>query len=141
MRPLQMPCAQSKAASRPKRPCSRPGCPRLVEPPERYCQEHKAWAEQRRAEAQRLYDQQERDPRIVEFYNSREWKALRRRALERDAYLCQPCLREKRITRADTVHHIVPVTVDWSRRLDLSNLEAICRRCHARIHGDMGKAG
>lgn len=118
----------------PPRPCLRPGCPNLVRPPERYCPQHLAWAQQRAAEAQRHYDEQERDPRIVEFYHSAAWQALRLRALERDAYLCQPCLRERRITRADTVHHIVPVKQAWERRLDLSNVESVCRDCHARLH-------
>lgn len=125
---------------RPLRPCARPGCPRLVRPPDRYCREHVAWAKQRAAAAQRHYDEHERDPRIVEFYHSPAWQALRLRAMERDAYLCQRCLRERRITRADTVHHIVPVEQDWSRRLDLSNVESVCRDCHARLRsGDHGQ--
>lgn len=120
---------------RPLKPCARPGCPRLVRPPERYCPEHKAWAEQRRADVQREYDDRQRDPRVVEFYHSPAWEALRQQVLARDAYLCQQCLREHRITPADTVHHIVSIKQDWSRRLDPSNLEAICRACHNRLHG------
>ncbi|HHV61139.1 MAG TPA: AAA family ATPase [Firmicutes bacterium] len=121
--------------NRPLRPCARVGCPTLVQPPERYCPEHAKEEATRKAEWQRRYDQQARDSRVVEFYHSQAWLALRRRALERDAYLCQPCLREHRITPADTVHHIVPIEQDWDRRLDLSNLEAICRACHNRLHG------
>lgn len=120
--------------ARPQRPCARPGCPQLVTPPQRYCEAHVKLAKQQEAERERLYDRQQRDQRIVKFYHSLEWQALRLRALERDAYLCQPCLREKRITRADTVHHIVPIKQDFSRRLDPSNVESVCRACHNRLH-------
>jgi len=106
-----------------------------VTPPERYCPEHKAKSQARYAGSQRLYDQRERDPEVVAFYKSKAWEALRIRILERDAWLCQPCLRAKRITRADTVHHIVPVKEAWDRRLDPTNVESICRACHNRIHG------
>lgn len=120
--------------ARPQRPCARPGCPQLVTPPQRYCEAHAKAAAHQEAERERLYDRQQRDPRVVEFYHSAAWRALRERALVRDAYLCQPCLRERRIARADTVHHIVPIEQDWSRRLDLRNLESVCRACHNRLH-------
>lgn len=118
---------------RPLRPCAHVGCSALVQPPERYCKKHAAEAKAREAECQRLYDEQ-RELKLVEFYHSKAWEALRQQVLARDAYLCQPCLREKRITKADTVHHIIPVREDWSRRLDPNNLEAVCRECHSRLH-------
>lgn len=31
---------------------------------------------------------------------------------------------------ADVVHHIIPVTVDWSLRLDYSNCQPLCHDCH-----------
>lgn len=123
-----------KVLERPLRPCAKVGCPVLVRPPERYCIKHAGEVNAREAERQRFYDEQNRDPKLVEFYHSQAWKALRQQVLARDAYLCQPCLREKRITRADTVHHIVPVREDWSRRLDPTNLEAVCRECHSKLH-------
>lgn len=69
-----------------------------------------------------------------EFYHSREWRAVRLQVLERDGYLCQPCKRAGRITPAKTVDHIELLRTNWSRRLDLDNLETICRQCHNAKH-------
>lgn len=74
------------------------------------------------------------------FYHSREWQAVRRQVLERDGYLCQVCKRAGRVTPADTVHHITPVRVDYSKRLDPANLEAICRACHNAEHTERAKS-
>lgn len=74
------------------------------------------------------------------FYHSREWQAVRLQVLDRDHYLCQVCKRAGRITPAATVHHIVPVRVDWSKRLDPANLETICRACHNAEHTERAKS-
>jgi len=125
-------------AQRPLRPCARPGCPNLTTG--YYCPIHQQQAEQRRqqqrAESQRRYDESKRDRRAREFYVSPAWLAMRERILVRDHGLCQLCLREGRITPADTVHHIVELREDWSRRLDPDNLVAICAACHNRVHGN-----
>lgn len=68
------------------------------------------------------------------FYHSGEWRAVRQRVLERDHYLCQVCKRAGHITPATTVHHITPVRVDYSKRLDPDNLETICKACHNAEH-------
>jgi len=120
---------------RPLRPCAAPMCPNLTR--EKYCEQHAYKAKQEEAERQRFYDEHIRDKRTTEFYHSQEWLAIRQRALVRDNYLCQHCLKEKRIRQADTVHHIVPVKVDWSKRLDLSNLVSLCHECHAKAHNSV----
>lgn len=74
------------------------------------------------------------------FYHSPEWKAVRLEVLERDAYQCQTCKRAGRLTIATTVHHIVPVRVDPSRKLDPCNLEAICKTCHNKEHTERAKS-
>lgn len=74
------------------------------------------------------------------FYHSLEWQAVRQQVLDRDHYLCQVCKRAGRITPATTVHHIVPVRADYSRRLDPSNLETICKACHNAEHNERGKS-
>lgn len=119
---------------RPLRPCAVPMCPNLTR--EKYCEEHAYKAKQEEAERQRFYDTHVRDKRIVEFYHTREWLTIRQQVLARDYYLCQECLKEKRIRRADTVHHIVPVKENWAKRLDLSNLVSLCHECHNKIHAD-----
>lgn len=74
------------------------------------------------------------------FYHSKEWQAVRRQVLARDSYLCQVCKRAGRITPASTVHHITPVRVDYSKRLDPTNLETICPACHNREHDERAKS-
>ena len=71
----------------------------------------------------------------------------------RDAYmregmgLCESCLRQGRYSRAEIVHHKVHLTPDNiddpKVTLDFSNLERVCRKCHAiehpEIYGDKPK--
>lgn len=68
------------------------------------------------------------------FYGSREWIALRRVALDRDKYICQICLRDNRLRRADTVHHIKPIKDYPELALDLNNLLSVCNICHNKLH-------
>lgn len=64
------------------------------------------------------------------FYQSQAWRRLRLLALQRDNYLCQECLRKKRITRATEVHHVKPIADFPALALDLDNLESLCWDCH-----------
>ena len=109
---------------RPKRPCSYPGCPELTD--ERYCDRH-------RGAGNRYYDRNLRSRRSDAFYKSKAWQAARQARLTRDNHMCRECLREGRITPANTVHHIVEITEDWSKRLDLDNLESLCASCHGKV--------
>ena len=61
------------------------------------------------------------------------WQQLRKRALERDHGLCQPCKKAHRVTEADAVDHIVSKAE--CKRLGqrseyLDNLQSICNDCH-----------
>ena len=69
------------------------------------------------------------------FYNSTQWRKLRQQVLMRDNYLCQHCLAEGVVNDKNLiVHHIVELKDDWSKRLDMENLEAVCFSCHNKIH-------
>lgn len=57
-----------------------------------------------------------------------EWDKLRKRILERDNYLCQPCLAKGRVTAAKAVDHITPKAKGGTDAED--NLRAICGPCH-----------
>ena len=72
--------------------------------------------------------------RIIEFYKSTLWKRAREKALEEQNYECQRCKAKGMYTRADTVHHRIPVRVNPSLALTNSNLEAICKECHYEEH-------
>lgn len=79
-----------------------------------------------------------RDPARVKFYHSAAWKRLRLKKLQATGWLCEECLaefraglrREEDIQIATDVHHVIPIAVDWSRRLDLDNLKADCAAHH-----------
>jgi 5-methylcytosine-specific restriction protein A len=49
--------------------------------------------------------------------------------MKRDQYLCRPCEQRGYVTAACAVDHIVPKSEGGTD--DESNLQAICRDCHA----------
>lgn len=120
---------------RPLRPCNQPGCAAVVRPPAKYCSVHKHIEIEQEQARHRYYDQHLRDKQAEAFYKSKAWVAVRHRALTRDRYLCQECLKHGLITRANTVHHKVELKQDWSKRFRLDNLVSLCPECHNRAHG------
>lgn len=52
--------------------------------------------------------------------------------------MCSVCLDKGKITAVEHVHHIVPIRVDRSRRLDWDNLMSLCEPCHKEIEGKNG---
>lgn len=74
---------------------------------------------------------------IRKFRDSPSWRKKREQIQERDNYLCQVCLRNlyntiNQFTYINTsVHHIVPLVSDWSKRLDDDNLVTLCSMHHS----------
>ena len=64
------------------------------------------------------------------FYQSKAWRRIRLLALQRDHYLCQECLKQKRIKTATEVHHIKPLEEYPELGLELDNLQSLCWDCH-----------
>lgn len=111
--------------SKPKRPCSHPGCPRLTNG--RFCEEHA------KAEAKR-YEQYDRDPETRRRYG-RVWKRIR------DAYVqqhpvCELCQQDGRLVPTEEVHHKTPLAEGGTHARE--NLIALCKACHAKIHAERG---
>jgi 5-methylcytosine-specific restriction protein A len=79
------------------------------------------------------YDNNVRDKRIAKFYASPEWIRTRNLVLIKAGYQCESCRLQGKLTPATEVHHKIPVKVDWSKRLTLDNLIALCHRCHMNI--------
>lgn len=65
------------------------------------------------------------------FFNSMNWKRTRAKVLEQQGAACQCCGRTFR-DHGITLHvdHIVPISKNWSRRLDLDNLQVLCEDCN-----------
>lgn len=87
---------------------------------------------EKKKQRHKLYDETRRDKRAEAFYKSKAWKRIRQQVLIRDHYLCQECLKNQRITKAEIVDHIIPLTIDWSLSLSLNNLQSLCQSCHNR---------
>ena len=96
-----------------------------------YCDEHKHIAEERKKERHKRYDSMKRDKQAASFYKSTPWERVRLHALDRDHHLCQHCVDNKRIQMADMIDHIIPIRIDWSLRVTMSNLQSLCNQCHA----------
>lgn len=91
------------------------------------------WAPTKK-ETTRYYDVFKRDPKRDKFYNSKEWKAVRKKKIDLNP-LCETCERLHRIRPARHVHHLVPISTDegWERRLRLDGLQSLCLPCHNRV--------
>lgn len=57
-----------------------------------------------------------------------QWQKLRKMVLQRDAYLCQECYRNKKLTPATDVDHIKPKSAGGTD--DQDNLQSLCKPCH-----------
>ena len=90
--------------------------------------------EARRAEARkdsnRRYNKT-RDPKYTRFYNSIDWRMLSARYTQDKGYRCELCG-----SMATQVHHkkAIQTPEGWELRLDYSNLELLCTKCHNDRH-------
>lgn len=119
-----------------------PRCKRLMPYGKAYCSECTPRAE---AELQAIRDRnakkkaqaynRRRDPKYLTFYRSKAWRELSRAFLQSAGYKCQAKL-DGCQGLAMEVHHKVPIRTPegWERRLDWSNLEAVCTSCHNGRH-------
>lgn len=76
------------------------------------------------------------------FRSSYDWKQKRDEVKLRDKYLCQACYNNfpGTVNRFNTeclsVHHIIPLSVDYNLRLDSGNLITLCE-----THHEMAESG
>ena len=83
-----------------------------------------------KAKADKAYNAR-RDPKYKAFYRSKPWRMLSGRYMQDKAWTCERCG-----GLAVEVHHGVPIQTDegWNRRLDVTNLVAVCVDCHNKEH-------
>lgn len=114
--------------------CNRNGCNKLVPQGVRYCEKHTITKTVENKERHKEYDAHCRNQTAKAFYNSAEWRIARARALARDINIdIYLYVREGRVVPADTVHHIVELTEDYSKRCDIDNLISISEPTHSMI--------
>ena len=74
----------------------------------------------------------------VDFYKSDAWESCRAAYLAKVGGLCEECLKQGIYTPAVIVHHKVVLTPENITNpeitLAFSNLEAVCRDCHGKVH-------
>lgn len=112
-----------------------PKCRRIINISDKFCSKCTEKVKSRYKD----YDKN-RDSKAVKFYNSYEWKNTRERMINLDNSICVVCLaREGSITIAETVHHIVELKEDYSKRCSKDNLISVCNSCHKKIHDSYNK--
>ena len=88
----------------------------------------------------KLKPQKKEPTDITAFRSSARWQKTRDFIVRRDNFLCRICLENGILTSGDlTVHHIVPLAVDFSKRVDPDNLITVCPQCHEKAEsGSIG---
>jgi 5-methylcytosine-specific restriction endonuclease McrA len=79
------------------------------------------------------YNSQQRDKKTQAFYNSRQWRSLSKRVLAIDGCDVYLYMTKGVLEPADTVHHVIPLADDWSKRLTVSNLMSLTHGTHSAI--------
>ena len=88
------------------------------------------------------YDTHARDRESNAFYHSKEWLTASRAAKEYYHGIDIVELYENdMVVNGRTVHHLIPIKTDWSRRLDKNNLIYLTESNHQLIHQRMEKEG
>lgn len=130
-------------------------CGGLIPYPYTYCnkcrEQHDKQREEQLKESKKKYDanynKYKRNKEHQKFYNSIEWKILKEKYLQDQQYKCERCMEirkhnsKHRVKVAVEVHHIkyLSTTEGWERRLDYTNLMALCHRHHDEEHGRFQK--
>ena len=72
------------------------------------------------------------------FYKSKAWKGCRAAYARSVGGLCEICLGAGLVRAGEIVHHVEHISpeniTDERVLLDWSNLQLVCRDCHARLH-------
>lgn len=65
-----------------------------------------------------------------DFYKSLSWRQLRYDVLKESNGRCCLCGRSAKDGVVLHVDHIIPLSVDWEKRLDKNNLQVLCEDCN-----------
>ena len=131
------------------KPC--PRCKKLIPSGWTYCPECKPIADAEREAARehnaeclrKKYNKRynaRRDPKYMAFYRSKPWRLTSKAKLQAASYQCEARLQGCQGVACE-VHHILPIQTPegWEKRLEWSNLEALCTSCHNGRHPEKWK--
>lgn len=103
--------------------CGEQGCKTLITSG-RYCDDHK-----------RRNKKKAWQPINKSFYRTQAWRDLKAYCYQRDQGKCQRCGKFVFGKRAHH-HHIVPIRVNPSLRLDENNIMTLCSKCHPIVEDE-----
>ncbi len=89
-----------------------------------YCSEHKRKRPKRKRKNKDIYHSKNKS-----FYNSSAWQSVRSFVYERERGLCQRC-KKFVFGRGAHVHHVIPISIDETLKLEVNNLRLLCPKCH-----------
>ena len=77
------------------------------------------------------YPERRRNSDADRFRNTQVWRRTSERIKQRDLNCCRMCLKVGILENRElSVHHIIPIVVDYDKRLDEDNLITLCRYHH-----------
>lgn len=109
---------------KPQKRCNHVGCRMLIDYDKRFCEQHKALHNKTTYK-----DRKVKDEKYLQFYNSKQWrKASYLYKLKNP--LCEECLKENIIKKADVTDHVDEIKDNFERRLDVTNFKSLCHAHH-----------
>ena len=103
------------------KPCNKPGCGQLTR--SRFCDKHK-----KRTAGTAIHHGRRKASPAARGYDW-TWQKLSKR-FRKSHPLCERCKEVGKLKPVDIVDHVVPISEDWSRRLDETNLMSLCHQHH-----------
>lgn len=116
-------------------------CGKIIPQDISMCSECEAKFNNRKKQGYKDYKNKRTDIKEQKFYSksNHEWNLTRAAVINRDEGLCILCDSNNKEGYAEEVHHIIELKEDWSRRLDMTNLVSLCKRCHYYTHKKYNK--
>ena len=81
------------------------------------------------------YEKYQRAPGTKQRYG-RAWKRIRDKYVSQHPF-CEVCYESGVLVKTEEVHHKIPLSEGGTH--DKSNLIALCKSCHSRIHAERGE--
>lgn len=115
-----------------------PRCRKLIPISRRYCDECQSAVDKQRQQSSKYrhkrYNDQRADKQEQRFYKSRDWETLRLYLASKYHGLCiLSYVIDHKIVPYYTMHHIIPVKDDWSKRFSIGNIIPVSESWHQRV--------
>ena len=112
-----------------------PKCQKQIDYNQRSCEGCNSYYEEAKKDTSKWYDAHNRDKQAKAFYNSQEWLRTREVVLSKynslDLY---DLYANKKISYANTIHHIEELGEAQGKALDIDNLIPLTRSNHDKVH-------